>query len=196
MARLAKEHFDFLIVYAHFGYEHEYYPLPLHVGLCRYLIDQGADFVFGSHTHCIQPYEIYSGKYIFYGLGNFFFSPGRENYPQESDRGLMVEIVLAKNESTIKVVRALRIQFFRDRPGFEIGNDDEYLDSNRLNFSSLDSYSRKYKQLRRRKRNPRPIMMYDRTLTNELKYQLWLFIARLTGYLGIRQLVKRLLGWG
>ena len=196
MARLAKEHFDFLIVYVHFGYEHEYYPLPLHIGLCRYLIDHGVDLVFGSHTHCIQPYEIYSGKYIFYGLGNFFFSPGRERYPQESDRGLMVELALSKEDFTIKVARALRIQYFQDRSGFEIRDDDDYLSSNKLNVSKLDGYSRDYKRLRYRKRNPRPIMMHEQALTNELKYQLWLFSVRLTGYLGIRQLVKKLLGWG
>ena len=196
MTRLAQEQFDFLIVYVHFGYEHEYYPLPLHVGLCRYLIDHGADIVFGSHTHCIQPYERYLGKYIFYGLGNFFFSPGRESYPQQSDRGLMVELELAKEDSTIKVARVLRIQYFRDRAGFEIRDDDDYLNSNKLNVSGLDSYSRHYKHLRHRKRNPRPIMMYQRALTNEIKYLLWLFSVRLTGYLGIRQLVKKLLGWG
>jgi hypothetical protein len=195
MSRLAKEHYDFLIVYAHFGYEHEYYPLPLHIGLCRYLIDHGVDLIFGSHTHCIQPYEIYSKKYIFYGLGNFFFSPGREKYPQESDRGLIVELALSKEDFTIKVARVLRIQYFQDRSGFEISDDNDYLNDNKLKPSKLDSYSGLYKQLRYRKRNPRPIMMYERALTNELKYQLWLFSVRLTGYLGIRQLVKKLLGW-
>ena len=193
--RLARERFDFLIVYVHFGYEYEYYPLPLHVGLCRYLIDCGVNLVFGSHTHCIQAYETYRGKYIFYGLGNFFFSPGRDRYPQESDKGLIVELTLTKEESAIQVERVLNIQYFRDRPGFEIRNDNTYLESNRLNVSSLDSYGRDYKRIRRRKRNPRPVMMYERALTNGLKYWLWLIGVRVTGYLGIRQLVKKLLDW-
>lgn len=195
LKRLAREHFDFLIVYVHFGYEHEYYPLPLHVGLCRYLIDHGVDLVFGSHTHCIQPYEVYRGKHIFYGLGNFFFSPGRDRYPQESDKGLLVELALTREDSAIRVERVLQILYFRDRPGFSIRDDDTYLDSHRLNVSSLDDYGRDYKRIRRRKRNPRPVMMHERALANELKYRLWLFGVRLTGYLGIRQLVKRLLGW-
>jgi hypothetical protein len=193
--RLAQERFDFLIVYVHFGYEHEYYPLPLHVGLCRYLIDHGVDVVFGSHTHCIQPYEVYRSKHIFYGLGNFFFSPGRDRYPQASDTGLIVELNLTREGSAIEVVRVLHIQYFRDRPGFEIREDNDYLHGNRLEIGTVDSYAKDYKRIRTRKRNPRPIMMYERDLTNELKYRLWLFGARVTGYLGIRQLVKKLLGW-
>jgi hypothetical protein len=108
----------------------------------------------------------------------------------------MVELALTKEDSAINVARVLRIQYFRGEAGFEIRDDDDYLNSNKLNVSSLDSYSRHYKHLRRRKRNPRPIMMYERELTNEMKYLLWLFSVRLTGYLGIRQLVKKLLGWG
>ena len=195
LKRLAEERFDFLIVYVHFGYEHEYYPLPLHVGFCRYLIDHGVDLVYGSHTHCIQAYELYRGKYIFYGLGNFFFSPGRDRYPQESDRGLIVELTLTRENSAIQIKQVLRIQYFRDSSGFEIRNDNAYLNDNKLNVLSLDSYGRDYRRIRSRKLNPRPILLYGRALTNELKYRLWLLGVRLTGYLGIRQLVKKLLGW-
>lgn len=195
ISRLAQERFDFLLVYVHFGYEHEYYPLPLHVGLCRYLVDRGAHLVFGSHTHCIQPYEVYRGRHIFYGLGNFFFSPGRERYPTTSDTGLIVELNLLKGSSTIEVERALYIQYFRDRPGFAIESATTFLDDHRLNTGALDAYAGGYRRIRRRKRNPRPVMLYQREWTNELKYRFWLLGARLTGYLGIRQLVKKLLGW-
>ncbi|MEX2567692.1 MAG: CapA family protein [Cyclobacteriaceae bacterium] len=40
----------------------------------RKLIDAGADLIVGHHSHTLQPYEIYNGKYIFYSLGNFCFS--------------------------------------------------------------------------------------------------------------------------
>jgi poly-gamma-glutamate capsule biosynthesis protein CapA/YwtB (metallophosphatase superfamily) len=42
--------------------------------LLRYMIDLGADFIYSSHSHIIQPHEIYKKKYIFYGLGNFYFA--------------------------------------------------------------------------------------------------------------------------
>ena len=196
LQRLVTESYDFLIVYVHFGYEHEYYPLPLHVGLCRYLVDRGVDLVYGSHTHCIQPYEAYRGKYIFYGLGNFFFSPGRERYPKESDRGVIVDLSLSKADSTIRIDQVMRIQYFRDKSTFELTKDDSYLRDDILDAQNLDVYSKNYKRLRRRKRNPRPIMKFEQTLMNEIKYYLWLAAVRVTGYLGVRQMVKKLFGWG
>lgn len=195
LARLRGEKYDFLVVYVHSGYEHEYYPLPLHVGLCRYLIDQGADLVFGSHTHCIQPYEIHRGKHIFYGLGNFYFSSGRERYPEESDRGLIVRLALSPATKSIRVCGVQQIRFFRHKPGFEVTDGDDYLRDHRLSAENLEAYASSYKRIRVRKRNPRPVMMYRAELANRIKYCVWLIAVRVTGYLGIRQLVKKMLGW-
>ncbi len=49
--------------------------------IARKLIDAGADLIVGHHTHTIQPFEKYKGKYIFYSLGNFCF----ENYKFENN---------------------------------------------------------------------------------------------------------------
>jgi poly-gamma-glutamate synthesis protein (capsule biosynthesis protein) len=38
---------------------------------CREAIEAGADAVLGHGTHCLNGIEIYKGKPIFYGLGNF-----------------------------------------------------------------------------------------------------------------------------
>ncbi len=37
------------------------------------LIDAGFDLIIGMHSHVLQGYEEYNGKYIFYSLGNFIF---------------------------------------------------------------------------------------------------------------------------
>ena len=43
-------------------------------------MDIGADVVVNCHQHCFSGCEIYNGKHIFYGLGNFFFDwPERRN---------------------------------------------------------------------------------------------------------------------
>jgi len=42
--------------------------------IAKRLIDAGADLIIGHHSHTIQPYEVYKGKYIFYSLGNFCFA--------------------------------------------------------------------------------------------------------------------------
>lgn len=37
----------------------------------HFAIDAGADLVIGHHQHILKPVEVYNGKAIFYGLGNF-----------------------------------------------------------------------------------------------------------------------------
>ncbi len=37
----------------------------------HFAIDAGADLIIGHHQHILKPIEIYNGKVIFYGLGNF-----------------------------------------------------------------------------------------------------------------------------
>jgi len=68
---------DYIFVVFHGGTE--YYPFPTPKQKERYhmLVDWGADYVFGVHSHCPQGYEKYKGSFIFYGLGNFFF-PSKE----------------------------------------------------------------------------------------------------------------------
>ena len=62
-----------VLVYLHWDYELEVYPQPTHRNLAMELIDAGADIVLGCHSHCVQGFETYKNKYIFYGLGNTVF---------------------------------------------------------------------------------------------------------------------------
>jgi len=64
---------DKKVINIHWGDEEVTRPRVEHVKLARQLIDQGADLIIGHHPHCIQDFEIYHGKYIFYSLGNFIF---------------------------------------------------------------------------------------------------------------------------
>ena len=50
------------------------YPDKYQSDIAKKLIDTGADLIIGHHSHTLQPYEIYKGKYIYYSLGNFCFS--------------------------------------------------------------------------------------------------------------------------
>jgi poly-gamma-glutamate capsule biosynthesis protein CapA/YwtB (metallophosphatase superfamily) len=61
------------IVYLHWGLENQHRVVREQVSIARAAIDWGADLVVGCHGHVIQPYEMYRGKWIFYGLGNFLF---------------------------------------------------------------------------------------------------------------------------
>ena len=86
----------FVLVFLHWNYELELYPHPTHRSLAKALIDAGANAVLGCHSHCINGYEMYRGRPIFYGLGNFYFREGfywegKLVYPEIAKNGLLVE---------------------------------------------------------------------------------------------------------
>lgn len=69
----ARSQCDALVVYLHWGCEWVHDPAPDQLRLARHAIDCGADAVVGSHSHTIQSFEQYRGRWIFYGLGNYLF---------------------------------------------------------------------------------------------------------------------------
>ena len=86
----AKKNADFVLVIIHGGVEH--YPLPTlrMQETYRFFIDAGADAVINHHQHCYSGYEIYQGKPIVYGVGNFFFDwPGQD---ANWNKGYMVKL--------------------------------------------------------------------------------------------------------
>lgn len=73
--RRARSQCDVLLAFLHWGYEWQHGPVPSMFRMARRAIDAGADAVVGCHSHTIQTYEQYKGRWIFHGLGNFFFGP-------------------------------------------------------------------------------------------------------------------------
>ena len=74
----AKNTAEYLLLIIHGGSEMYALPSPRMKKVYRWLIDQGADAVFNHHQHCYSGYEIYCGKPIVYGMGNFCFdSPSK-----------------------------------------------------------------------------------------------------------------------
>lgn len=69
----ARRNADHVLVIVHGGHEHFQLPSPRMVETYRFFIDAGADAVVNHHQHCYSGYEVYKGKPIFYGLGNFCF---------------------------------------------------------------------------------------------------------------------------
>lgn len=74
---------DLLIVMIHWGEEKVYAATASQVAYGRALVDAGADLVLGSHSHVVGGIELYEGKYIVYGLGNFCF--GGNYNPSDKD---------------------------------------------------------------------------------------------------------------
>jgi poly-gamma-glutamate capsule biosynthesis protein CapA/YwtB (metallophosphatase superfamily) len=90
----------------------------------RELVDAGADLVIGHGAHQLQEIELYKGKWVLYGLGNFVFhSPGRYSSRGAPPYGLVARLDLEETAGTPKkTLRLYPIQCdntvtgFRTRP--------------------------------------------------------------------------------
>lgn len=69
----AKGKADYVLVITHGGSEYYQLPTSRMKELYRFFIEIGADAVVNHHQHCYSGYEIWKGKPIFYGIGNFLF---------------------------------------------------------------------------------------------------------------------------
>lgn len=86
---------DFVVLIIHGGVENYHYPTPRMKRWYHHFVDMGADVVINHHQHCINGYEIYKGKPIFYGLGNFYF-PWGGPCPESWNNGYAVKLNLDK----------------------------------------------------------------------------------------------------
>lgn len=90
-----KHQADYVIVFPHWGIEHEKIASSRQVALAHLMIDNGADAVIGGHPHVTQNTETYKGKPIFYSLGNFVFNGFDDD---DSNTGWVVRLTLENNQ--------------------------------------------------------------------------------------------------
>ncbi len=88
--RLRRE-VDLVVVMPHWGKEYVATPEPVQVDLAHAAVDAGADLVIGGHAHWPKGMEVYEGKPIFYGVGNFLLD---QSWSEETSTGIFAEITL------------------------------------------------------------------------------------------------------
>lgn len=71
--RTLKKKCDYVFVLPHWGEEYQYLPTPKCVKYAKAMIDAGADGVFASHPHQIQPWVRHADRPIAFSMGNFLF---------------------------------------------------------------------------------------------------------------------------
>lgn len=99
----AKEKSDYVIVIIHGGIEHYQLPTQRMVLTYRYAVDCGADVVVNHHQHCFSGYEVYNGRPIFYGLGNFCFDDNTcRNSPW--NEGYMVRLLIDSGNTNFELI--------------------------------------------------------------------------------------------
>jgi poly-gamma-glutamate capsule biosynthesis protein CapA/YwtB (metallophosphatase superfamily) len=105
---------DLVVVMPHWGAEYFATPEPGQVELAHAAIDAGADLVVGNHAHWPKGIEMYGGKPIFYGTGNFLFD---QSWSEETSTGIFVDVTLYED----RVVQARPVPFIildKSQPNF------------------------------------------------------------------------------
>ena len=85
---------DYIICAFHWGIELHVRPEQYQIDLAYACIDAGADLIFGSHPHCLQPIEEYNGGVILYSMGNWSF--GGNTNPSDWDTAI-VQVTLKRD---------------------------------------------------------------------------------------------------
>jgi len=104
---------DFIAVSFHWGAEHVSLPKPEDISIARFTIDCGADLVIGHHAHCIQGFDIYKDKHIFYGIGNCIFPDFVAPAMFDQDGRKPGRQFVSKQERWNKISLAVRINLSR-----------------------------------------------------------------------------------
>ena len=87
---------EYVICAFHWGKELYYSPNDDQIALAHACIDAGADLIYGSHTHNLQPIEQYGKGLILYSMGNWSF--GGSTAPSDRDTAI-VQVRLHRDES-------------------------------------------------------------------------------------------------
>ncbi len=85
---LAGQH-DIVIPFFHMSEQYFWIPQDWAVETARRSIDAGATCVISSHPHTIQGWEIYNGKPIFHGIGNFIYD---QMFSVDTRQGYVLEL--------------------------------------------------------------------------------------------------------
>lgn len=163
-----KECVDYVVLIVHGGHEHYQLPSPRMKKLYHYFIDEGVDVVVNHHQHCYSGYEIYKGKHIFYGIGNFCFDNKNKrdsiwnegillelNFTQESLTFEMHPFEQCNSQANVKLMTAEKQREFYDKISSLnaiIENDNQlneaftnWIEKNRQRYQSyLSPYTNRY----------------------------------------------------
>lgn len=107
LVRKEKESGAFVIVCVHGGKEYRTLPSARQQAFYRSLADSGADVVFGSHPHVLQPIEQYGNSLIVYSLGNFLF-PGMGDMPG-AEKSMIVRLGVSRGRIILKETYPARL---------------------------------------------------------------------------------------
>ena len=85
----------------HMGTEGSYVPTNWQREICRYAAECGAQIVYNSHPHVLQPMERWGDSVILYSMGNFCFGGNRN--PSDKDTAIVQVSVKLLEDGTVQL---------------------------------------------------------------------------------------------
>lgn len=110
--REAEANADLVLVVVHWGVELDLEPRSYQVEEAHRMIVAGADAIFGSHAHRLQPMEVDRGRPIFYGLGNFVWP----NFSVQGSTTAVAEVTVTADGR----IRGRLLPAFIESPGHPV----------------------------------------------------------------------------
>ena len=90
-----------IIAAFHMGTEGSYTPTAWQKEICRYAAECGAQIVYNSHPHVLQPMERWGESVILYSMGNFCFGGNRN--PSDKDTAVVQVSVQVQADGAAKL---------------------------------------------------------------------------------------------
>ena len=105
---------DVLIVMMHWGTEFTFEPNSEQKEMAKFLNENGADIVYGSHSHSVQPVEFIGNEHktlVYYSLGNFASQDddiartpkGQETFDNAYQVGLLSQFKVKLNKGKVEI---------------------------------------------------------------------------------------------
>ena len=105
---------DVLIVMMHWGTEFTFEPNSEQKEMARFLNEKGADIIYGSHSHSVQPVEFIGDEHktlVYYSLGNFASQDddiartphGQETFDNAYQVGLLSQFKVSLTDNSVEI---------------------------------------------------------------------------------------------
>lgn len=101
-----RERVDVVVASLHWGLYRDV--LEYMTEIAHAAIDNGADIVMGHGPHFVLPVEVYKGRPVFYGMGNFSFHTGHGGLKHGDWVGLLARVVLEE-----RAIQRVALRFVR-----------------------------------------------------------------------------------
>lgn len=137
LIREGKRNGKIVIIYSHMGMELIKIPPKYIRNKFRKWVENGADLIINSHPHIVQGCEQYSGKSIFYSLGNFAFNYSWDKKYGNTDWSIGVELNLEKR-TTKEIFFSVKNNIISIDSNLALSNEFKSL-SNRIISSNYES---------------------------------------------------------